>query len=92
MFAVFARDGIKRFSLLLPQYILRFSENMPQCLERFLFNFNVTVVASHKILFMGSVTPRTYQTTAKPAVDSSFTEVSRKEVTSLQQLRRKAFR
>ena len=90
MLAVFARDGIKRLSLLLPQYILRFSENVPQCLERFLFNSNV--VASHKILFMGSVTPRMYVTTAKPAVDFSFTEVSRKEVASLQQIRRKVFR
>ena len=42
-----------------------------------------------KILFMGSVTLRTYGTTAKlkPAVDTSSTEVSSEEVTGLQQLK-----
>ena len=43
MFAVFARDGINRVGPLLPRYhmILRFKENMLQCLKTFFWgNFN----------------------------------------------------
>ena len=40
MFAVFARDGINRITPFLPRCtILRFRENMPQGLKRFLGNF-----------------------------------------------------
>ena len=62
-------DGINRVGPLLPQYtILRFRENTRQCLKRLLSNFNI--VANPNI-FVGSVTPRMYETTAKPAGDTS---------------------
>lgn len=79
MFTVFAPDGINWASLLLPQcIILRFRENMPQCLKGLLGSCNQTPLA--KVLFMGSVTPRMYATTAKPAVDTLSTEVSHEEL------------
>ena len=55
MFGVFARDGIKRVGPLSPQYmILRFRENMPQCLKNFVGNFNILVRKdSLRILYQG---------------------------------------
>ena len=42
VFVVFPRDGINRTGPLLPRYtILRFRENVLQCLKTFLGNFNV---------------------------------------------------
>ena len=50
VFTVFARGGMSRVGLLPPRYtILRSRENMPQCLKRFLDNFNV--VASQNSLY-----------------------------------------
>ena len=56
MFGVFARDGIKRVGPLSSQYmILRFRENIPQCLKSFLGNFNIVVSKnSLRILCQGS--------------------------------------
>lgn len=52
MVAVFARDGINRVGPLLPQYrVLRFRENVPQCLKRFLINFNVQASQNNFYMF-----------------------------------------
>ena len=74
--AVFARVVINRVGPLLPRYmILRFRENMPQCLKGFLGNCNQKPLA--KVLFMGYVTPRMYATTVKAAVNTLSTKVPR---------------
>ena len=53
---VIARNRINGVgSLFFRDRILRFGENMPQSLKRFLSNFNVVAI---QILLMGSVTPR----------------------------------
>ena len=84
MSAVFTMPGINRVGPLLPWYtILRFRENMVQCLKTFLGNFNSLWLA--KILFMGFVMPRMCETTPKSTVDIFSTEMLREEVTGLEQ-------
>ena len=73
MLAVFVGDEVGPF---LPQYKILGSEKiypLRRCLKRFLGNFNVLTSQNS---FNRFLTPRMYGTTAKPAVDSSSTEVT----------------
>ena len=90
MSAVFVRDGTNRVGPLLPRYytILRFKENMLQCLKTFFWATLTLWLA--KIIFIGFVMPQMCETIPKPTFDTLSTKMLR-EVTGLQQLRTKLF-
>ena len=74
----FLRDGINRMGPLLPGYtILRRIENMPQCLRKFLGNFNVGASQNYCYGFRNATNVRdNHKTNSRYLVHRSVTRIS----------------